>query len=94
VKRAKMIVSLSTLTDMLTGRLFRYPVVSTTAPKDLKVIGVEMTFEQTLNKEFTVFMESDFFTDIDEGQLTPSLSPFEYTVRPPEDLVSPVRDNK
>jgi hypothetical protein len=79
VKRAKMTVSLKTLTDMLTGELFHYPVVSTTAPKDLKVIGIEMTFEQGLNRTFTVFLESDFFEDIAEGKIIPQIKPFEYT---------------
>lgn len=91
MKRGKVELSLAFLEEFLRGNgLSGYPIIETTAPKDLKIIGVEMDMQQTLNRTSCwIFMESDFFEDVPEGQPIPQIKAFEYTVGEIDPIIIP-----
>lgn len=79
MRRALMRVSFAALQDLLRGR-WSADCVGTTAPSDLRVVGVEHGPAFYSHGWFYAVLESDDFEDIEPGDLLPELEPFKYEV--------------
>lgn len=77
-KIAKVRMSLELLDKILQGKI--QGVESTTAPQDLKVVALEQPEVGRFNQWCYVYFESDSNKELQEGEETPEVKPFQYNV--------------